>query len=117
MGLFGGAAGMSWHASLSRKHLFDIIYLVSRDVADLSIHHLDLIVHGKCSALLRRVKQCYKSHAPAGTHWLSSVRAMSEDVAGLYREGMQHCGYSMRSIESALKFSMELQPRLKNVVR
>ena len=46
MGLFGGAAGMSWHPSLSRSHLFDLIYLVSRDVADLTVHHLDLIVHG-----------------------------------------------------------------------
>ena len=37
---------MSWHPSLSRNHIFDLIYLVSRDVADLSVHHLDLIVHG-----------------------------------------------------------------------
>ena len=46
MGLFGGAAGMSWQPSLSREHLHDIAFIVSRDVADLSVHYLDLIVHG-----------------------------------------------------------------------
>jgi hypothetical protein len=57
------------------------------------------------------------SHPAAGTHWLSSVRGHSEELAGQYREGMRRCGYTLRSIESALKFSLHLQPRLKNVVR
>ena len=58
-----------------------------------------------------------KSHAAAGTHWLSSIGGQSEELAGQYREGMRRCGYTLRSIESALKFSLHLQPRLKNVVR
>lgn len=57
---------MSWHASLSRNHLFDLMYLVSRDVADLSVHHLDLIVHGTCSIFNSRITNLTQLQALTG---------------------------------------------------